>query len=130
MPYIIAFVIVGVFIAVVMILATKENKEINEQVSKLTEEQKFLLTSADVVFVKENVWVQKAMVANIKEKGNKAEVRLLWFNTVITNNCYNTIRAADTTITKAEQEEHNLKYGDYVKMYLDPKKPEIKIIWD
>ncbi len=130
MHYIIAIVMVGIFIAVVMILAWKEKKEIDALVSKLSEEQKHLLTTADVVFVKDTVWIQKAMVANIKEKRNKTEVRLLWFNMVINNNTYNTMRIADAKITKVEQEEHNLKYGDYVQMYLDAKKSEVKIIWN
>lgn len=130
MEYIIVFLVVGVFIAVIVMLGMKDKKAADEMVSKLTEEQKLLLTSTDVDFVKENVWVQKAMVANIKEKGNKTEVRMLWFNKVIKNHEYNTITIADAQITKAEQEEHNLKYGDYVKMYFDFKKPELKIIWD
>lgn len=130
MEYIIAIVMVGIFIAEVMISAWKEEKEIDALVSKLSEEQNYLLTTADVVFVKDTVWIQKAMVANIKEKRNKTEVRLLWFNMVINNNTYNTMRIADVKITKLEQEEHNLKYGDYVQMYLDAKKSEVKIIWN
>ena len=45
---------------------------------------------------------------------------------------YNTITIADTSITKAEQEAHNLKIGDIVKMYFAPEKTigRVKIIFD
>lgn len=130
MEYVIVFLLVGVFIAVIVILAMKERKVADEMVSKLTEEQKLSLMSPDVEFVKKNAWVQKAMVANVKEKGNKTEVRLFWFNEVINNGEYQKITIADAQITKKEQEEHHLQYGDYVKMYFDPKKPELKIVWE
>lgn len=124
--------IVIIFIVVVFILAKKDNKERDEMVSKLTEEQKNILMSTDVNFIKKNEWVQKAMVAKLKDKGNKVELRLLWFNKVIQNNEYNKITIADATITKSEQEEHNLKTGDFVKMYFAPEKSigRVKIIWD
>lgn len=130
MEYVIVFLLVGVFIAVIVILAMKERKVADEMVSKLTEEQKLSLMSPEVEFVKKNAWVQKAMVANVKEKGNKTEVRLFWFNEVINNGEYHKITIADAKITKEEQEEHHLQYGDYVKMYFDPKKPELKIVWE
>ena len=124
--------IVIIFIVVVFILAKKDNKERDEMVSKLTEEQKNILMSTDVNFIKKNEWVQKAMVAKLKDKGNKVELRLLWFNKVIQNNEYTKITIADATITKSEQEEHNLKTGDFVKMYFAPEKSigRVKIIWD
>lgn len=39
---------------------------------------------------------------------------------------------ADTSITKVEQEAHNLKIGDNVKMYLAPEKTvgSVKIFFD
>lgn len=130
-----SFIIIGmvvIFIVVIIIIGMKDKKEADEMVSKLAEEQKNILMSTDVNFVEKNAWVQKAMVAKMKDKGNKIELRLLWFNKVIQNNEYNKITIADATITKSEQEEHNLKNGDYVKMYFAPEKSigRIKIIWD
>lgn len=39
---------------------------------------------------------------------------------------------ADVAITKSEQEEHNLKEGDFVKFYFAPEKSigRTKIIWE
>lgn len=130
-----SFIIIGmvvIFIVVIIIIGMKDKKEADEMVSKLTEEQKNIIMSTDVNFVEKNAWVQKAMVAKFKDKGNKVELRLLWFNKVIQNNEYNKITIADATITKAEQEKHNLKNGDFVKMYFAPEKTtgRIKIIWD
>lgn len=86
----------------------------------------------DVKFVDKNAFIQQAMVVKLKDKGNNVRLRLFWFNKVIHNNEYNKITIADATIKKSEQEEHNLKYGDFVKLYSAPKKSigRTKIIWD
>lgn len=128
----IVFGIVMIFVVIVIILGLKSKKECDEMVSKLTEEQKNILMSTEVNFVEKNAWVQKAMVTKINDKGNKIDIKLLWFNKVIQNNEYNTITIADVAITKSEQEEHNLKEGDFVKFYIAPEKNigRTKIIWD
>lgn len=59
-----------------------------------------------------------------------AEVKLLWYNSVIENNELNTITIADTKITKKEQEEHNLKSGDFVKLQINADKFKNEIIWN
>ena len=86
MPYLIVAVVVVIFIAVVFIVAGKDSKERIDMVSKLTEEQRNILMSTEVNFVEKNAWVQKAMVAKMKDKGNKIDIRLLWFNEVLQNN--------------------------------------------
>ena len=128
----IVFGIVMIFVVIVIILGLKRKKECDEMVSKLTEEQKNILMSTEVNFVEKNAWVQKAMVAKINDKGNKLDISLLWFNKVIQNGEYNTITIADVSIKKSEQEEHNLKEGDFVKFYFAPEKNigRTKIIWD
>ena len=47
-------------------------------------------------------------------------------------NEYNKITIADVAITKSEQEEHNVKEGDFVKFYFAPEKSigRTKIIWE
>ena len=80
MSYLIVAVVVVIFIAVVFIVAGKDSKERIDMVSKLTEEQRNILMSTEVNFVGKNAWVQKAMVAKMKDKGNKIDIRLLWFN--------------------------------------------------
>lgn len=128
------FVVVGIiiFVVVVFVLAIKGKKERDEMVSKLTQEQKNILMSTDVNFVENNAWVQNAMVSKLVDKGNKVAVTLLWFNKVLQNNEYNTITIAELTITKSEQQQHNLKNGDFVKMYFAPEKTvgSVKIIWN
>ena len=91
MPYLIVAVVVVIFIAVVFIVAGKDSKERIDMVSKLTEEQRNILMSTEVNFVEKNAWVQKAMVAKMKDKGDKIDIRLLWFNEVLQNNEYNKI---------------------------------------
>lgn len=132
MGYLIIAVIIGAFVGVVFVIAKKDAKERDEMVSKLTEEQKNLLMSTEVKFVEKNAWVQNAIVTKINDKGNKISLRLLWYNKTIQNNEYNTITIADTSITKTEQEAHNLKIGDTVQMYFAPEKTvgSVKIIWE
>lgn len=132
MTSIISVTIVAAFIIIVLIIAKKDNEEARELVSNLTEEQKNKLMITDVKFVDKNAFIQQAMVVKLKDKGNNVRLRLLWFNKVIHNNEYNKITIADATIKKSEQEEHNLKYGDFVKLYSAPKKSigRTKIIWD
>lgn len=132
MGYLIMVVVIGAIIGVVFVVAKKDSKERDEMVSKLTEEQKNLLMLTEVKFVEKNAWIQDAIVGKINDKGNKIDIRLLWYDKVIQNNEYNTITIADTSITKAEQETHNLKIGDIVKMYFAPEKTigRVKIIFD
>lgn len=132
MGYLIMVVVICAIIGVVFVVAKKDSKERDEMVSKLTEEQKNLLMLTEVKFVEKNAWIQDAIVGKINDKGNKIDIRLLWYNKVIQNNEYNTITIADTSITKAEQEVHNLKIGDTVKMYFAPEKTigRVKIIFD
>ena len=132
MEYAIIAIIVVAIIGVIFVIAKKDSKECEEMVSKLTEEQKEFLKSTEIKFVEKNAWIQDAIVAKIVDKGNKLSIRLLWFDKVIQNNEYNTITIADTSITKTEQEEHNLKVGDSVKMYFAPEKTigSVKIVWE
>lgn len=125
-------VFIGAIIGVVFVVTKKDSKELDEMISKLTEEQKNLLMSTKIEFVEKNAWIQDAIVGKINDKGNKLDIRLLWYDTVVHNKEYNTITIADTSITKAEQEAHDLKIGDAVKMYFAPEKTigSVKIIFD
>lgn len=131
MGYVIIGAIIGAFVAVVFKIAKKDAAERDEMVSKLSDEQQDRLMSAEVEFVEENAWVQEAMVAKMVEKGSKFDVRMLWYNTTMGNNENQTITIADATITKAEQAEHDVKVGDFVKMYIAPEKTvgSVKIVF-
>ena len=132
MTYVIVGIIVGIFIGVVVVIAKKDSKECEELVSKLTDAEKNRLMATEVQFVEENAWVQEAYVAKAVDKGGKISLRLLWYNKVMENNEYQTITIADASISKAEQESHNLKVGDFVKMYFAPEKTVgmVKVVFD
>ncbi len=131
MEYVIIGAIVGAFVAVIVAVAKKDSKERDEMVSKLSDEQKDRLKSAEVETVEKNAWVQEAMVAKMTEKGGKYSVRLLWYNKTLNNNEFNMITLADTSITKAEKEEHDIQVGSFVKMYFAPEKTvgSVKIVF-
>ncbi len=131
MEYVIIGAIVGAFVAVIVAVAKKDSKERDEMVSKLSDEQKDRLKSAEVETVEKNAWVQEAMVGKMTEKGGKYSVRLLWYNKTLNNNEFNMITLADTSITKAEKEEHDIQVGSFVKMYFAPEKSvgSVKVVF-
>lgn len=131
MGYLIIGLVIAVFVVVVFLIAKKDAAERNEMVSKLTDEQKEFLMATEPEFVESNAWVQDALVAKIQDKGAKFDIRLLWYNKTMENNEYKTITIADASIKKSEQEEHNLKVGDAVKLYIAPEKTvgSIKIVF-
>ncbi len=131
MGYVIMGAIIGAFVGVVYVIAKKDSKERDEMVSKLSDEQKDRLMSAEAEFVEEKAWVQEAMVAKMTEKGSKYDLRLLWYNKTLGNNEQNTITIADASVTKAEKEEHDVKVGDFVKLYIAPEKTvgSVKVVF-
>ena len=132
MGYAIMIALIVVFIAVVFVIAKKDAKERDEMVGKLTDEQKSRLEATDVDVVETNAWVQEAMVAKMTDKGGKYSLRLLWYNKVLENNEFQTITIADTSISKKEQEAHDVKEGDFVKMYIAPEKSvgSVKVVFE
>ena len=132
MSYVIIGIIIGIIVAVVVVISKKDAKELEEMVAKLSEEQKKLLMETEVEFVEKNAWVQDAIIAKMVDKGGKYDVRLLWYNKVMNNNESNEITLADATLKKAEQEAHDLKVGDVVKLYIAPEKTvgSVKIVLD
>lgn len=58
--------------------------------------------------------------------------KVLWYNKVIPNNLYEQIQDGDLAVSKEEKENHNLKVGDFVKVYIAPEKTvgSFKIIFD
>jgi hypothetical protein len=132
MSYVIIGISIGIIVAVVVVISKKDAKELEEMVAKLSEEQKKLLMETEVEFVEKNAWVQDAIIAKMVDKGGKYDVRLLWYNKVMNNNESNEITLADATLKKAEQEAHDLKVGDVVKLYIAPEKTvgSVKIVLD
>ncbi|MBO6300668.1 MAG: hypothetical protein J6N53_17695 [Lachnospiraceae bacterium] len=132
MSYVIIGIIIGIIVAVVVVISKKDAKELEEMVAKLSEEQKKLLMETEVEFVEKNAWVQDAIIAKMVDKGGKYDVRLLWYNKVMNNNESDEITLADATLKKAEQEAHDLKVGDVVKLYIAPEKTvgSVKIVLD
>ncbi len=130
--YVVMGAVIGVFVVIVFVIAKKDAKERDEMVSKLTPEQKQRIEDAEVVFVEKSAWVQEAMVAKVVDKGGKTDLRLLWFNKTMDNNEANTITIADASITKAEQDAHKLKVGDFVKLYIAPEKTvgSVKVVFE
>lgn len=132
MEYAIAAVIVLVVVIFFVVWAVKDQKRLAGYVSELSEEQKEVLKSAEVQGVdgKKNAWTQTGLICEVSVKNeHKVAVVVLWYNTVIQNATFEKICHADINVKKEEFDAHNLKEGDYVKMYMDPEKGA-KIVFD
>lgn len=132
MEYIIGIAVVAVFAGVMYLFMKKENEELEKMVSNLTEEQKNTLKDNQVENYdeKKHTWTQRGMIGNVKDKGNKVKIQVLWYNTVMQNHELNTITLAAINMKKDVFELHGLKAGSYVKVFINPEAPKAEIIFD
>lgn len=124
MEFIIGVLVVGAFIGLIVFLLKKEHKKLEEMISNLNEEQKNKLALTDVKFVegKKDEWIQEGMIGEMRDKGNKFAIRVLWHNKVIQNATYDQLQYGDTSLSKDDVEKNGLKVGDFVKVYIAPAK--------
>lgn len=116
--------IVGAFIGVVIFFTKKENKKLEEMMSNLSNEQKNKLALTDVKFIegKNDEWIQEGMISEMRDKGNKFAIKVLWHNKVIQNATYDQLQYGDTSLSKKDVESTGLKVGDFVRVYIAPVK--------
>ena len=124
MEYIIGIIIFSLVVGVIVYFAKKSNEKLEQLKSELTEEQKNKLSLTEVKFIegKNNEWIQDGLIAEMNEKGNKYTIKVLWYNSVIPDNFINNIEYGDTSLSKDEVINNNLKKGDFVKVYIAPEK--------
>ena len=124
MEFIIGVLVVGAIIGLIVFFLKKENNKLKEMVGNLNEEQKNKLALTDVKFVegKNDEWIQEGMIGEMREKGNKFAIRVLWHNKVIRNATYDQLQYGDTSLSKKDVESNGLKVGDFVKVRVAPAK--------
>lgn len=124
MEFIIGVMVVGAFIGLIVFFLKKENNKLKEMVGNLNEEQKNKLALTDVKFVegKNDEWIQEGMIGEMKDKGHKYAIRVLWHNKVIRNATYDQLQYGDTSLSKKDVESNGLKVGDFVKVRVAPAK--------
>lgn len=147
MEYIIAgaalAVLIGVCFIVMRYCINRDNKECQQMTDALSDEQKNRLAQTEINFVKgsnsewifvngsNSEWIQEGIIGKMTEKGKKVHFRILWYNKVINNNSDDRMDIGDASLSKAEADEHNLKEGDFVNIYIAPlnTKEPLKIIF-
>lgn len=124
MEFIIGVLVVGAFIGLIVFFLKKENNKLKEMVGNLNEEQKNKLALTDVKFVegKNDEWIQEGMIGEMKDKGYKYAIRVLWHNKVIPNATYDQLQYGDTSLSKKDVESNGLKVGNFVKVRVAPAK--------
>ncbi|MBO4292868.1 MAG: hypothetical protein J5881_00530 [Clostridia bacterium] len=124
MEYIIALVMFLVIVVVSIYFLRKENLKLEEMKSNLNEEQKNKLALTDIKFVegKNDEWIQDGVIGEMRDKGHKYAIRVLWHNKVIQNATYDQLQYGDTSLSKKDVENNGLKVGDFVKVYIAPAK--------
>lgn len=137
MEYLIAGAALAVFTGVCFIVMryyiNRHNKECQQMTDALSDEQKNRLASTEVIFVKccNSEWIQEGIIGKMTEKGKKVHFKILWHNKVIRNKTYYRMDMGSASLSKAEADEHNLKEGDFVNIYIAPfnTKEPLKIIF-
>lgn len=124
MEFIIGGMVVGAFIGLIVFFLKKEHNKLEEMVENLNEEQKNKLALTDVKFVegKNDEWIQEGMIGEMKDKGHKYAIRVLWHNKVIRNATYDQLQYGNTFLSKKDVESNDLKVGDFVKVHVAPAK--------
>ncbi len=124
MEFIIGGMVVGAFIGLIVFFLKKEHNKLEEMVENLNEEQKNKLALTDVKFVegKNDEWIQEGMIGEMKDKGHKYAIRVLWHNKVIRNATYDQLQYGNTFLSKKNVESNDLKVGDFVKVHVAPAK--------
>lgn len=124
MEFIIGVMVVGAFIGLIVFFLKKEHNKLEEMVENLNEEQKNKLALTDVKFVegKNDEWIQEGMIGEMKDKGHKYAIRVLWHNKVIRNATYDQLQYGNTFLSKKDVESNDLKVGDFVKVHVAPAK--------
>jgi len=123
MEYLIMVLVVGIFGIVILIMYKKESNILNQFLANLTENEKKLLEDNQVTDYndKKHTWIQRGMIAQVTKKGDSVYLKVLWYNTIINNATINKCQYADIKMKKSEFESRNLKKGDFVKIFIDPR---------
>lgn len=125
MEYIVTILVIAIFVFVLMLLAKKDKKILDDLISNLTEEQKRNLENNQVEDFdeKKHTWTQRAMIAEVNDKGrDKVALKVLWYNTIIQNTTLSQCQYADINMKKSVFNEKGLKNGDFVKIFINPTK--------
>ena len=124
MEYIIAIVLFLIILVITMFFLKKEHNKLEEMKSNLTEEQKNKLALTEVKFIegKNDEWIQDGIIGEMRDKGNKFAIRVLWHNKIIQNATYDQLQYGDTSLSKKDVEENGLKVGSFVKFHIAPAK--------
>lgn len=132
MEYLIAVIIVGAIITFFFVWAKKDKERLDGFLSSLSTEQKNKLEDTEIKSIegKKDVWIQDGLICKVDVKNeNNVALVVLWYNKVIQNSTFNQMQHADINMKKATFDEHKLKEGDFVKVYIDPEK-SAKIIFE
>lgn len=124
MEYLLAFVFFLVILGIIAFFLKKEQQKLHEMEGNLNEEEKNKLALTEIKFVegKSDEWIQDGIIGEMRDKGNKYAIRVLWHNKVIQNATYDHLQYGDTSLSKEDVEKHNLKVGSFVKIYIAPAK--------
>ena len=123
--------ILGGIILVLFLIIRSQNKTKDTIEAGMTQEQKdhLLQTKAVPAEGAKGGYLMEALVVELKNKGAKTFVRVMWHNTVIPNNFLDQLMMANVNVSTADAEAHHLQVGDYVQFWMNPEKQKWDIVF-
>ena len=110
------------------LIIRKQNRKTDAFKNALTKEQKDRLINTKPVRAdaSRGGFILEALVVELRDKGAKTFVRLMWFNALIQNNSFLDMMTANVNVSTEEAKSRDLKVGDFVRFWFNPQQQK----WD
>ncbi|MBQ1590292.1 MAG: hypothetical protein II382_06895 [Oscillospiraceae bacterium] len=120
--------VIGVVALVFYLIIRKQNRKTDAFKNALTKEQKDRLINTKPVRAdaSRGGFILEALVVELRDKGAKTFVRLMWFNALIQNNSFLDMMTANVNVSTEEAKRRDLKVGDFVRFWFNPQQQK----WD
>ena len=118
-------------ILVVFLVIRSQNKTKDAIETGMTQAQKDYLLQTKAVPAEgaKGGYLMEALVVELRNKGAKTFVRVMWHNTIIPNNFLGQLMMANVNVSTADAEARHLKVGDFVQFWMNPDKQKWDIVF-
>jgi hypothetical protein len=120
----------GIILVVFLVIRSQNKTKVAIETGMTQAQKDYLLqTKAVPAEGAKGGYLMEALVVELKNKGAKTFVRVMWHNTVIPNNFLGQLMMANVNVSTADAEAHHLQVGDYVQFWMNPEKQKWEIVF-